>query len=707
MPRRTPKKRIGVGAKCSVLKRFLHPSRLIQDKYINIAFHDRLSDLIAIRKEVKTIRNKDVTCIVFQHGDFPTDELYAHQRYAKVLEEGAAADIFRDADPGAENDDERQEGVAEGELGEQAEPLEVPALTANADDDIERLRAEGYGVDDDNEPAPENIPALTDDVTDNVPQFHEWGSRPYCNRRLQNRFQEGATMDQNPHSNSRLAWFLKFLPVTYLQNVLIPATNQNLDGKPLDWPEFLRFIGLLLLMATVNTGCDRRSWFEDTEPSEFEGAPYRLNKYMSLYRFESILKSLRYTNIPSPAFKDKFHDVRLLIQSFNIHMSKIFIPSWISCLDESMSPWTSRWTCPGWMFVPRKPHPMGNEYHSICCGESGIMYGIEMVEGKDRPQQLGRPEHGEHGTTAGLLLRLTRCLWFTGKVVILDSGFCVLKALIELGKKGVFASALIKKRRYWPKHVAGEEIKNRFCHANPGFTERLPGTWDGIAFDIFAMKEPDYVLMMMSTYGAMIQDPREKVSYRTVPDPTNAGQTVRISFKYQEVIGNHYRYRGAVDEHNSKRHDGGGGAGISLEKSWKTSRWENRVFAFVLAICEVNAYLARIYFGKETEVQLEFKKKLCFELITHLDDVRNEEAGNTPKRVRTRRSANHRLIRAPPYSKFLAGKWEATMKRKYQAFQCGHAGCKKRIRTVCSCSKHIWRCDSCFATHFAEEIMSP
>jgi hypothetical protein len=64
-----------------------------------------------------------------------------------------------------------------------------------------------------------------------------------------------------------------------------------------------------------------------------------------------------------------------------------------------------------------------------------------------------------------------------------------------------------------------------------------------------------------------------------------------VEFKYKEVIGNHYRYRGAVDEHNSKRHDGGTGAGISLERSWKTMRWENRVFAFILAICEVNTHL--------------------------------------------------------------------------------------------------------------------
>jgi hypothetical protein len=36
---------------------------------------------------------------------------------------------------------------------------------------------------------------------------------------------------------------------------------------------------------------------------------------------------------------------------------------WISCLDESTSTWANKYTCPGYMFVPRKPWPFGTEYH--------------------------------------------------------------------------------------------------------------------------------------------------------------------------------------------------------------------------------------------------------------------------------------------------------------------------------------------------------
>ena len=44
----------------------------------------------------------------------------------------------------------------------------------------------------------------------------------------------------------------------------------------------------------------------------------------------------------------------------------------------------------------------------------------------------------------------------------MDSGFFVLKYIIELKKLGIFRSSPIKKRRYWPKHVKGEDVEDNF-----------------------------------------------------------------------------------------------------------------------------------------------------------------------------------------------------------------------------------------------------
>ena len=75
-----------------------------------------------------------------------------------------------------------------------------------------------------------------------------------------------------------------------------------------------------------------------------------------------------------------------MIHDWNWHMLDVFLSGWVYCLDESMSIWTSRWTCPGFMFVPRKPHPVRNEYHTIADGPYGILFGMEIVEGKDKPK---------------------------------------------------------------------------------------------------------------------------------------------------------------------------------------------------------------------------------------------------------------------------------------------------------------------------------
>ena len=79
------------------------------------------------------------------------------------------------------------------------------------------------------------------------------------------------------------------------------------------------------------------------------------------------------------------------------------------------------------------------------------MYTVDMIKGKDELKKIiVLKEHGDKGGSIfGILLRLvTKELYNSGKLVILDSGFCVSQALIELRKGGVFASAVIKKRQY-------------------------------------------------------------------------------------------------------------------------------------------------------------------------------------------------------------------------------------------------------------------
>ena len=112
---------------------------------------------------------------------------------------------------------------------------------------------------------------------------------------------------------------------------------------------------------------------------------------------------------------------------------------------------------------------------------------MELVEGrKDAPAHLPPKEYANLGKTVSLMLRLTQPLHHTSKVVVMDSGFCVLKGLAELRRRGVFAQALIKKRRYWPKYVDGEAIKNHFEGRKVGDADAWGGTLEEQKFYIFA-----------------------------------------------------------------------------------------------------------------------------------------------------------------------------------------------------------------------------
>ena len=129
------------------------------------------------------------------------------------------------------------------------------------------------------------------------------------------------------------------------------------------------------------------------------------------------------------------------------------------------------------------------------------MWGIDLVEGKDRPPQLGIQQYDNLGSMVGLLLHMLSPIYHKGFVSILDSGLCVLKGIIELRKKGVFASDLIKKWHCWPKYIKGDDIKAHFDNKNVGDVDSWAGTLDNIPFHVYAMKELDYIMLLMSMYG--------------------------------------------------------------------------------------------------------------------------------------------------------------------------------------------------------------
>ena len=92
---------------------------------------------------------------------------------------------------------------------------------------------------------------------------------------------------------------------------------------------------------------------------------------MTRTQFENILNNLTYMDKKPPEFCDQFWEVHDMLDCWNKNMVNNFVPSWINCIDESMSKRVNEYTCPGLMFVPQKPWPFGND---AGCTDSDIIW---------------------------------------------------------------------------------------------------------------------------------------------------------------------------------------------------------------------------------------------------------------------------------------------------------------------------------------------
>ena len=87
--------------------------------------------------------------------------------------------------------------------------------------------------------------------------------------------------------------------------MIITEMNKTISGDPVTYGELLRWIGLWILMLTVN-GSDRRSFWSMKEIDMFEGAPFCLAAFMTRNQFENVLNNIVYNTNDPPEFRITF-----------------------------------------------------------------------------------------------------------------------------------------------------------------------------------------------------------------------------------------------------------------------------------------------------------------------------------------------------------------------------------------------------------------
>jgi hypothetical protein len=119
------------------------------------------------------------------------------------------------------------------------------------------VRSQGLDVDDDNEPALENIPAggaRVDSTTNNL-HGQEWGWNGTCHRKTKHHLDVSLQILNHSRSDlcnqTKLNMFLLFFPLDYTENaVVVKQTSRTLVGQaynPLSIGEFMRFLGCIFL----------------------------------------------------------------------------------------------------------------------------------------------------------------------------------------------------------------------------------------------------------------------------------------------------------------------------------------------------------------------------------------------------------------------------------------------------------------------------
>lgn len=136
-------------------------------------------------------------------------------------------------------------------------------------------------------------------------------------------------------------------------------------------------------------------------------------------------------------------------------------------------------------------------------------------------------------------------------------------------------------------------------------------------------------------------------------------------------------------------------------------RFDGNVLAFVLALCEVNSYLALKYFvfAGVMDVMptlLVFRRKLAWQLIKNRWVVDLETNDTNLVEART-----HKLMTAPHFAlRYHNRRWYLDAKSKYQQFFC-KGGCGKRRRTYCACNPGYWLCVDCHGEHIVKILNPP
>ncbi|KAL3823120.1 hypothetical protein ACHAXA_006450 [Cyclostephanos tholiformis] len=206
----------------------LIPNHLITEHILNPLPMQRVTDLVAKRRGIITRGRSTYEAMFFTSASFPDVELHAAKRYTVVDAKGHPDRLWTTV----LYEDDTEATPADPNPEQEIDPA-IFRATDNIED-IARVRAKGFEVDDDNETLPENRPALDappiEVSVDGLLRGQRWGWDGVDERSNKGGYEKPSFENGwMPCGKTYLDIFPRFLPFVWIENVLMQKTSDALE----------------------------------------------------------------------------------------------------------------------------------------------------------------------------------------------------------------------------------------------------------------------------------------------------------------------------------------------------------------------------------------------------------------------------------------------------------------------------------------------
>ncbi|KAG1462937.1 hypothetical protein G6F56_005406 [Rhizopus delemar] len=185
----------------------------------------------------------------------------------------------------------------------------------------------------------------------------------------------------NKSKASSAEYFLHFLPIEFIKNVIIPNTNEHARIVMNNWVditflEYLTWITLLMVM-TVCHRVNKKAYWRMGRSHFFLSVDF--TEYMSYDRFNFIIQFHMFEiSNGEKEILDPLYQIRDYLRSFNETLANTMVPGRYLCVDETMNQWLECGMT-NLKKVPRKPHPIGQELKTLTDYDTSCILQLDTV----------------------------------------------------------------------------------------------------------------------------------------------------------------------------------------------------------------------------------------------------------------------------------------------------------------------------------------